>query len=104
MLKIYCTLLIIILGSIELISTDCPDKKLSCFNSKKELLGKILVNQCWKWSRFSCQPCSASTDKLMITYDKYIHNCRYYYQATNEIQAWDSTYLANNFWRIRFRG
>jgi hypothetical protein len=104
MLKFIFTLIITILNSIKLISTDCPDDYLYCYNIKKELLGKILVNYCWTWLRFSCQPCRASTDQLFITYDKYIHHCRYYYQATNEIQAWDSTYLANNFWRIRFRG
>jgi hypothetical protein len=53
MLKLYFTSLIIILGSIQLVSTNCPDRLLYCFNDKEELLGAIQVNQCWSWSRIS---------------------------------------------------
>jgi hypothetical protein len=104
MLKIYCTLLIIILGSIELISTDCPDKKLSCFNSKKELLGNILVNQCFKWSRFSCIPCSASTDQTVINYNQYIQQCRHYYSTAVEILPWVNIDMAQFILRLRLGG
>jgi hypothetical protein len=56
---------------IQLVSTDCPDRHLYCFNNKEELLGDIQVNQCWTWSRISCQPCSATTNQKKITYEKY---------------------------------
>ena len=104
MLNLNFTLLLIILGSIQFISTDCPDGHLFCFNSKKELLGKILVNQCWKWSRFSCQPCSASTDQLMISYDKYIHQCRHYHPTTNEIHPWENPDIVEYICRFRLVG
>ncbi len=96
--------MVIILNSIEFISTDCPDGYLYCFNSKKELLGKILVNKCWTWSRFSCQPCSASTDQRIIAYDKYIHQCRHYYPTANEILAWDNADMAEFILRFRLIG
>jgi hypothetical protein len=96
--------MIIIVNSINFILTDCPDGYLYCYNNKKELLGKILVNECWTWLRFSCQPCSASTDKLMITYDKYIHQCRHYYPTANEILAWDHAEIAKFASRFRLIG
>jgi hypothetical protein len=104
MSKINFTLLIIILCSIKLISTDCPDDYLFCYNSKNELLGKILVNHCWKWSRFSCIPCSASTDLTVINYNQYIHQCRHYYPATNEIQSWDIAKISHTLWRFHLVG
>jgi hypothetical protein len=45
MLNLNFTLIIIIVNSINIILSDCPDGPLYCFNIKKELLGKILVNQ-----------------------------------------------------------
>ena len=58
---------------------ECPDKILYCFDSAEHRLGGIVVDQCWSWYRFSCQPCSADTKAKFITYEKYIHHCRYYY-------------------------
>jgi hypothetical protein len=100
-LKLYFNLLIIILALIHFISTDCPDRLLYCFNRKEELLGDIQVNQCWTWSRVSCQPCSATTNQKKITYEKYIHQCRHYYPASIKILIWDNTEFLKLIWRIR---
>jgi hypothetical protein len=104
MFKLNFTLLIIIINPINLILTDCPDEFVYCYNINNEKLGKILVNHFWTWLRFSCQPHRASTDQLVITYDKYIHECRHYYPATNEIQTWDVANIGHSLWRIHFRG
>jgi hypothetical protein len=104
MLQLYFNLLIIILTSIQLISTDCPDRLLYCFNRKEELLGDIQVNQCWTWSRVSCQPCSATTNQKKITYEKYIHQCRHYYPSSSTILAWDNVEFDRFVWRYRIIG
>jgi hypothetical protein len=90
MLKLYFTLLITILGSIQLTSADCPDRYLYCFNSMEELLGEILVNQCWHWLLLSCQPCSVSFDQRKINYEKYIYQCQYYYPESRKVLARDN--------------
>jgi hypothetical protein len=104
MFKLYFSLLIIILASIQIVSTDCPDRHLYCFNDKEELLGDIQVNQCWSWSRISCQPCSATTNQKKITYEKYIHQCRHYYPTSIEILAWDNALFDKFIWRYKIIG
>ena len=93
MLKFNFSILIVLIGLIQLISTECPDKTLYCFDNNEDLLGPIEVNQCWKWSRLSCQPCSASTTKRKVTYEKYIHYCLYFYPTTVEIIARESIFI-----------
>ena len=73
---------------------DCPDKILYCFDSAEHRLGGIIVEQCWKWSRLSCQPCSADTEAKFITYQKYIHHCLYYYPRSKFI--FDTKNALNN--------
>jgi hypothetical protein len=104
MFKLYFTLLIIILASNQLVLTDCTDRLLYCFNDKEELLGDIQVNQCWTWSRISCQPCSATTNKKKITYEKYIYQCRYFYPTSIELLDWDDAEFDRIIWRLRIIG
>ena len=104
MFKLYFILLIIFLASIQLISADCLDRLLYCFNDKEELLEAIQVNQCWSWSRISCQPCSATTNQKKITYEKYIHQCRHYYPTSIEILAWDNALFDKFIWRYKIIG
>jgi hypothetical protein len=104
MLKLNFTLLIIILASIQLISTDCPNRLLYCFNDKEELLGNIQVNQCWTWSRISCQPCSATTNQKKITYEKYIYQCRYYYPTSILVLVWDNAMFDKFLWSYKVIG
>jgi len=105
MLKLNFPLLTITaLVLIQLVSTDCPDRHLYCFNNKEELLGDIQVNQCWSWSRISCQPCSATTNQKKITYEKYIHQCRHYYPTSIEILAWDNALFDKFIWRYKIIG
>jgi hypothetical protein len=93
-LKIIC----IIFCMFGVILTDCPDTNLYCFDIMSRLLGNIRVNQCWRWERISCQPCSASIENIKITYRKYIYHCRYYYPKTVEILERDSVLMD----RIRY--
>ena len=104
MLKLYFTLLIIILASIQLITADCPDRLLYCFNDTEELLGDIQVNQCWTWSRISCQPCSATTNKKKITYEKYIYQCRYFYPTSIIVLVWDNVVFDRFLWSYKVVG
>jgi hypothetical protein len=104
MFKLYFILLIIFLASIQLISADCLDRLLYCFNDKEELLGDIQVNQCWNWLRISCQPCSATTNKKKITYEKYIYHCRYHYPTSIMVLVWDNAEFDRIIWRIRIFG
>ena len=104
MLKLYFTLLITILGSIQLVSTNCSDRLLYCFNDKEELLGAIQVNQCWSWSRISCQPCSATTDKKKISYEKYIYQCRYHYPTSIMVLVWDNALFYRFLWSHKVIG
>jgi hypothetical protein len=105
MLKLNFILLIITsLILIQLVSSDCPDRLLYCFNRKEELLGDIQVNQCWTWSRVSCQPYSATTNQKKITYEKYIHQCRHYYPTSIKILVWDNVEFDRFVWRHRIIG
>ena len=103
MFKLFFILLIIILASIQL-SADCPDRLLYCFNDKEKLLGDILVNQCWTWSRISCQPCSATTNKKKVTYEKYIYQCRYHYPTSIMVLVWDNALFDRIIWSHKVIG
>ena len=79
----YWVLLAGLVCLIQSTSGECPDKILYCFDSAEHRLGGIIVEQCWKWSRLSCQPCSADTKGKIITYKKYIHECQIFYPRSN---------------------
>ena len=69
---------------IENVKASCRDKKLYCFDSKVGV-GEISVNQCWEWSRFSCQPCLASVHNKKVIYEKYLPDCRRFYPKSVQV-------------------
>ncbi len=44
---------------IQQTSAGCPDQKLFCFDQSNNVVGDIMVGQCWNWNRLTCLPCSA---------------------------------------------
>ena len=76
---------------IQSISAECPDKILYCFDYAEQRIGGVVVEQCWKWSRLSCQPCNADTDKKFITYQKYVHECQNFYPKSKFVLDKKST-------------
>ena len=76
--------------SIKYVTTDCPDGMLFCFDSNDNKLGQISVGRCWTWSWFSCVPCAADTSSRKISYQSYIHQCRYFHPQTIKVLDTDS--------------
>ena len=72
-------LLTIFLFLISKLYADCPTKLLYCFDENNKRIGNFTANQCWIWRRLSCQPCSADITTKEISFQRYIHHCRYYY-------------------------
>jgi hypothetical protein len=57
MIKISLILITFLVCIVRSTQGNCPETELYCFNSNDSRLGEIKVQQCWKWSRLSCQPC-----------------------------------------------
>ena len=76
---------------IQIISAGCSDTKLFCFDLNNHLIGSIKVNQCWNWSRLTCLPCEAKTNKKVTSFDKYIISCQTLYPQSI------SVLVENNF-------
>jgi hypothetical protein len=70
---------------IQSISTACPDKILYCFDMNGNRVGEINVGQCFRWTRFSCTPCSSEANGVKISYLPYIHHCRYFFPETAQV-------------------
>ena len=70
---------------IQLLVAKCPKTVLYCFDSSNKRIGEIKVDQCWKWERFSCQPCSVDLKNKEISFYLYIYHCRYYFQDTFKV-------------------
>jgi hypothetical protein len=94
MMKTYNVLnLLIYLALINYTLEECQDKILYCFDSMERRIGGITVPQCWKWSHFSCQPCSSTLDKEKVTFEKYITFCIHFYPTTVQVLNSKSVWL-----------
>ena len=74
-----------LISFIQSTNGECPDKILYCFDSAEQRLGAVVVEQCWKWLRLSCQPCSADTKGKIITYQKYMNDCQSFFPKSKSI-------------------
>lgn len=80
--KIYL-FLVIGFGFIQLVSTDCVNGMLYCFDSNGIRYPKeIIVGQCWKWKKLACEPCNTVIKNGLSSYEKYLSLCRYRYPNT----------------------
>ena len=70
---------------IEYTSAACLDTTLYCFDSNENRIGEIVVGQCWKWSRLSCQPCDAEINARKITYNDYLDQCQLFFPNTAQV-------------------
>ena len=117
------TFLVCIVKSTQ---ANCPETDLYCFNSNDFRIGEIKVQQCWKWSRLSCQPCKLDNliklvlnfykinhfwfignyDYLTtstggkISFQKYLQFCQIFYPNTVQVLDTKSVWTAN-YWKAK---
>ena len=80
----------IMLCLVQNIFANCPNKKLSCFDSRDYKLGEITVTQCWSTWEYSCLPCKAETkgrDIRKKIFDRYLPNCRYHFPKSIKVHG-----------------
>ena len=101
MLKEYLILSTAFVFFVKSSQGNCPETELYCFNSNDDRIGVIKVKQCWKWIRFSCQPCNyeyvITSMERKISFHKYLKLCQIDYPTT--VKILDTKHLwATNYW------
>ena len=86
----------IIFCSIQYLLAACPDTNLYCYGSNGENYGMITVNQCWFWSRLSCQPCNVKISGRKFDYGFYLPQCKSFSSETVLVLT-SKTISAHNF-------
>ena len=91
-------LIVTLICCIPFISSSCSKTQLYCFTSNYTTLGAINVDQCWRWTRFSCQPCLADTTLKLINLQNYLIDCNKIYPEATQV-LFTKSFLAE--WRRR---
>ena len=62
-------------GPASLFIDGCPRGTLKCCRIGGEVCGEILIDCCWKWNDFSCQPCESESYYFSRCRDEYGQSC-----------------------------
>ena len=74
--------LVYIFYFVQMISTDCVERMLYCFDRSNIRFPKeIIVGQCWKWKILACEPCKVELKNGLSSYQKYLPVCQFYYPS-----------------------